>query len=161
MITDKNTRVSTAQVVTATAVSTDSIDLLQAREIAEGEKLRAYFTVGATVTAAGAATVTFEIIMADDGALTSNVVVIGSSAPIPKANLPVGGTASPHGLATLTAVQPIVVEANPFIGWTGKRFLGVRYTIATGPLTGGNFTCDFVTDIADGKKFYPSGITIA
>jgi hypothetical protein len=143
MITDALLRVSDAQAVTATAVSTNSVDLgAQARDVGAGCPLYALFTTSVAATAAGAATVTFEVIVADDAALTTNVTVIGSSNAEPKASLPIGAQ--------------IPVRLNPQIGSTGRRYLGVRYTVATGPLTAGTFTVDFVESIEDIKS-YDSG----
>lgn len=48
MFIDQNLRVSTAQAVTATAVSSDTIDLSQAREIGEGADLFFVFTITET-----------------------------------------------------------------------------------------------------------------
>lgn len=145
---DKLLRVSSAQAPTATAVSTDSVDLGVARDIGEGVKVTAFFTVPTLVTSGGTPTVTFEIIGADAANLTGNVLVLGSSA------------AFAH--TTLTAGRdPIAVEMNPQIASTGRRYLGVRYTIAGGTLTGGAFTADLVLDIQDGKKFYASGIAVS
>ena len=42
----------------------------------------------------------------------------------------------------------------------GLRYLGVIYTVATGPMTAGTITADIVTEIQDGKKFYASGFTV-
>lgn len=147
MITDALLQVSSDQVVTATAVSEDKIDLGVARDIGEGHPLFALFTVKVAVAAAGAATVTFEIITASDAALTSDIEVIGTSGAIAKADLPAG--------------KQLAIRINPQIAALGQRYLGVRYTIATGPLTTGSaFDCDFVETIQDGLKFYASGYTV-
>lgn len=136
----------TGQTVTGASavVSTDSIDLTQARDIMEGNdflKLRAQ--VGTAFT--GLTALTIEIIQADDAALTSNVTVVGSSGAI--------------AVARLTAGARFVVEGNARIGSTGQRYLGARYT-PTGTGTAGTLVAEFGDQVQDGQKFYASGFAV-
>jgi len=144
MITDKLLRVSTDQALTTTAVSTDTIDLSVARDIGEGQDL--YMNFAVTTALAGGTSVKFEVIQADNAALSSGVEVIGSSDAVVTASLVAGYNTA--------------VRINPQIGSKGKRYLGARYTIS-GTYTSGAVTADIVTDIQDGKKFYASGFTVA
>lgn len=143
MITDKLLRVSTDQAVTTTAVSTDTVDLSVARDIGEGGELTANFAI--TEAFAGGTSTKFEVIVADNAALTSNVTVIGSSDAVATASLPLGTN--------------VAVRLNPIIGSTGKRYLGARYTVV-GTNTAGKVTMDIVEAIQDGKKFYASGFSV-
>ena len=143
MITDKNLRVSTDQAVTTTAVSSDTIDLSVARDIGEGHNLLMNFAV--TEAFAGGTSTTFEVIIADNAALTSNVTVVGSSNAVATANLTLGTN--------------VAVRINPLIGSLGKRYIGARYTVS-GTNTAGKVTADVVETIQDGKKFYASGFTV-
>jgi len=143
MITDKLLRVSTDQAVTTTAVSADTIDLSQARDMGEGQDLFMNFAL--TAAFAGGTSTNFEVIIADNAALSSNVVVVGASGAIATANL------------TLGANFP--VRINPIVGSTGKRYMGARYTVV-GTNSAGTVTADVVTDIQDGKKFYASGFAV-
>lgn len=146
MITDKLLRVSTDQVVTLTdtsALSTDTIDLSVARDIGEGEEL--YMNFAMTTAAVGGTSTQFEVIIADDAALTSNVTVVGSSGAIATANLTLG--------------KNIAVRINPLVGSLGKRYMGARYTVV-GTNSAGKVTADIVHTIQDGKKFYASGFTV-
>ena len=143
MITDKLLRVSEAQAVTTTAVSTNTIDLSVARDIGEGETLYMHFAV--VEAFAGGTSTAFEIIIADDAALTSNVEVVSSSGP--------------ELTATLGLGKAVAVKINPLIGSTGKRYMGARYTVV-GTNTAGKVTADVVETIQDGKKFYASGFTV-
>lgn len=145
MITDKLLRVSDSQAVTATAVSTDTIDLSVARDMGQGNELTMVFSVTEAVTAAGAATVTFQVISSASANLSSPTV-IGSSAVIGKAALPIG--------------TQVAVKINPLIASLGQQYIGANYVVATGPLTAGKFTADVVTDIQDGRKFYASGFSV-
>jgi hypothetical protein len=143
MITDKLLRVSTDQAVTTTAVSTDTIDLSVARDIGEGGDL--YMNFAMTEAFAGGTSTNFEVIIADNAALSSNVVVIGASGAIVTASLTLGTN--------------VAVRLNPQIASLGKRYLGARYTVS-GTNSAGKVTADIVTDVQDGKKFYASGFTV-
>jgi hypothetical protein len=143
MITDKLLRVSTDQAVTTTAVSTDTVDLSIARDMGEGGDL--YMNFAMTEAFAGGTSTNFEIIIADNAALSSNVVVIGASGAIVTASLTLGTN--------------VAVRLNPQIASLGKRYLGARYTVS-GTNTAGKVVADIVTDIQDGKKFYASGFAV-
>jgi hypothetical protein len=142
MLIDKETLLSDEQAVTATAFSSNSYDT---GDVTGGRNLgrttpglRAVFTVDETATAAGAATVTFEIGEADDAAGTGFRALASSSA---------------------TALADMASGAKPFdvpIPDTGKRFLMGRYTVATGPLTAGKFSLALVNG-SDHRRAYPSG----
>ena len=143
MITDKLLRVSTDQALTTTAVSSDTIDLSIARDIGEGNEL--YMNFAVTTALAGGTSVKFEVIQADNAALSSNVQVIGSSDAVLT--------------AALVAGYNTAVRINPQIGSKGKQYIGARYTIS-GTYTSGAVTADVVMNIQDGKKFYASGFTV-
>jgi hypothetical protein len=143
MITDKLLRVSTDQAVTTTAVSTDTVDLSIARDMGEGGDLFMNFAM--TEAFAGGTSTNFEIIIADNAALSSNVVVIGASGAIVTASLTLGTN--------------VAVRLNPQIASLGKRYLGARYTVS-GTNTAGKVVADIVMDIQDGKKFYASGFAV-
>jgi hypothetical protein len=143
MITDKFLRVSDAQAVTTTAVSTDKIDLSVAREIGEGDDLFMVFSVG-TAFARGTS-INFQVTVADDAALSTNATTIGMSGVILT--------------AALTASSQQVVRLNPQIASLGRRYLGATYTVV-GTMSAGTVTADIVTDIQDGKKFYANGFAV-
>lgn len=143
MITDKLLRVSEDQAVTTTAVSTNTVDLSVARDMGEGNDL--YMNFAITAGFAGGTSTNFEIIVADNAALSSNVTVIGASGAILTAALGVGTN--------------IAVRFNPLVGSTGKRYLGARYTVS-GTNSAGTVTADVVETIQDGKKYYASGFTV-
>lgn len=143
---DRQLTVSDNQAVTASAVSTDAIDLSSTspiRNVGVGRAMYMQFTVGTTVTSGGASTVTFEVIQADDAALTSNVTSLASSPAIAKAALTAG--------------------ANPFtiaLPNTSQRYIGARYTVGTANLTAGTFTATLVMD-RNATTNYASGYTDA
>ena len=143
MITDALVKVSAAQALTTTAVSTDKIDLSVARDIGEGENLFMFFSVDTTL--AGGTSVKFEVVVADDAAISSNVTVVGSTDAVLTASLAAGYSTA--------------VRINPIIGSLGKRYLAARYTIS-GTYSSGAVSAQIVNNIQDGKKFYASGFTV-
>ena len=153
MITDNFLRLSgsltagsaTGQAVTATANSTNVVDLSLARDIGEGESLYVQFTVGTAFTAAGSATLTPTVVVSAADSLTTPTTI---------------ATAGTIAVATLVAGYSFAVRLNPLIASLGLRYLGAIYTVATGPMTAGTITADIVTEIQDGKKFYASGFTV-
>lgn len=141
---------SLAQAVTSSAVSTNTIDLGVARDLGSGEELNFSFTVDVAATAAGAATVTFQVISSAAAALTSPTILTQTDA-IGKAELTAGRKpiVVPIARAALISAQAL-----------GQRYLGAQYTVATGPLTAGSFTCYLVIDAQDVNKNYPSGFSV-
>lgn len=130
---------------TGNVLSTNTIDLGTARDIGEGTEYPYLHAIIGTAVAGGTST-EFQVIVADDAALTTNVTVIGSSGAITTANLPAG--------------KRIAVPVNPQIGSLGRRYLGARYVI-TGTNTAGTVTSWYGLDVQDGQKFYGSGFTVS
>ena len=145
MFIDQNLRVSTAQAVTATAVSSDTIDLSQAREIGEGADLFFVFTI--TETFATLTSLTFEVVT-DDNASLSSPTVIAATGAITLAS------------GNLAAGKQHVVAIPPQIASLGERYLGARYTVGGSSATTGKVTADITHNIQDGRKFYASGFSI-
>jgi len=150
MLTDALLQLSSAQAVTTTAFSTNTIDLGVARDLGPGRSLFAVWTVDTTVTAAGAATVNFQVVTSDNANLSSPNVVAQTDA-IGKADL----TAGRKGFAQ--RIDPAVILAKP----NGQRYLGVQYTVGTGPLTAVAFSCAITDSLPPGYEYYPSGFTVA
>jgi hypothetical protein len=142
MITDKLLRVSEDQALTTTAVSTDTIDLSVARDMGEGGDL--YMNFAVTTALAGGTSVKFEVISSASANLGSPTVIGSTDAIV---------------TASLVAGYNTAVRINPQIASLGQRYLGARYTIS-GTYTSGKVTADVVLDIQDGRKFYPSGVTV-
>lgn len=149
MIVDALLQLSAAQAVTSTAVSTNTIDLSQNRDIGTGSDLYAVFGVDASAVSAGATTVTFQVISSASAALTSPTILAQTDA-IPKADLVAGRK------PIAVCISPQVLNSLPI----GQRYLGVQYTVATGPLTAGAFTCYITDSDVSVNKNYPSGFTV-
>jgi len=141
MITDAFLRLSDAQLLTTTAVSTNTIDLGVARDIGAGEDIYMYFTV--PVALAGGTSVTFQAITSAAAALTSPTIVGSSNAVV---------------TASLVAGYKTAIRINPSLFANGQRYLGAQYTIS-GTYSSGSVTADIVHDIADFKT-YASGFSV-
>ena len=141
MMYDKLNTFGTDQAVTSTAASSDIVDLGAARDMGNGEPLELVILVTQTVTAAGAATVTFTL-ETDDNAGFSSPVVLANSGAIGKAALGAG-----------TEVLRVKVPLD------AERYLRTNYTVATGPLTAGTFTA-FLAHDRQASRAYASGFTV-
>ncbi|WP_347989488.1 Bbp16 family capsid cement protein [Methylomonas sp. AM2-LC] len=142
-------QVSSAQAVTTTTTSTYSIDLSQPRDLGPGNDLYAMFTVDTTAAGVGAS-VTFQVISSASASLSSPTVL--SDIPsIPVADL----------LAGRRPISLPIPQANLSAQALGQRYLGVQYTVNSGPLTAGAFSCAFVADTPSQNTYYPSGFTVA
>lgn len=151
MIIDNLALVSSAQAVTASAVSTNTIDLSQARDVGPGEDLRFSVTVDVAATAAGAATVQFQIITSASANLSSPTI-LSSTDTIAKTEL----TAGRRPIELI--IPRSVLAAQPI----GQRYLGIQYVVATGPLTAGSFTAAMIAgdSFQDIGKNYPAGFAV-
>lgn len=150
MITDALLQLSSAQAVTSTAVSTNTIDLGVARDLGQGTDLFVTIGVDEAATASGAATVDFQIITSAAANL-GTPTIIGSTGALAKTELTLGR--KPISLRIPSAVllaQPV-----------GQRYLGVQFTVATGPLTAGKFTVNLSLEDPGVGKHYASGFTVA
>jgi hypothetical protein len=140
MIFDRTLKLSDAQAITSTAVSTNIYDqgaagtvfkaaspLLQ--DLGKGGKLPFLAQVVTTMTAAGAATLQFQIQTATDAAFTSPVNLYTSEA-IPVASLVAG-----YQMAMDVMIRRTL------------RFIRMNYIVATGPMTAGAVTCGFVAAV--------------
>lgn len=146
MLLDKQTMFSDAQSLIHAAgawFSDNVIDLWGSAAMPSGPLGTPVFDVGrgsdvhllvqiveTFLAAAGAATLQVELVQADDAALTANVEVLVGSQAIAKAALVAGYQFRLHVLPT---------------GIT-RRYIGLRYTIATNPGTAGKMTAGIVVD---------------
>lgn len=143
MYVDKQAEFSDAQAVTATAVGTNVMDLVSnssgknpIRDIGTGQDV--YLVVSTTTqpTAAGAATVTVTLESDDNPALSSPTIHFTSKA---------------FSLAEMAPGNGLVAIKLPAGNY--ERYLGVRYTVGTGPLTAGNFDAFLTTDVASWRAY--------
>lgn len=151
MFIDLQTKFSDAQLVTATAISANVLDLRNAATPAladegmSGPEEWIVVLVVTTATAAGAATLVLTIESDILATLASAPVVHYTSTVIPVASM----------VAGFRAVAVQLPAATPLY----KRFLGLRYTIATGPLTAGAFSGYLTMDLQQ-NVIYPTGFVV-
>lgn len=135
MILDAQNEFSDSQAVTSTAISTNVIDLDAAsipKNIGGSEPLYLVIQTAVTCTDTGSdATVAFTLESDSAAALNSSPTVHFSTGTLAFATYATAGTR--------VAVTPL-----PFGDY--KRYLGVRYTVASGPLTAGAFDAFLTRD---------------
>lgn len=143
MILDKLLMFSEAQAVTATAASTDTIDLGPIkgtrRDIGVGDPLEFWANVNTSAAAAGAATVNIQLQTSSDNATWNTLYDSGALA-----------------LASLTAGKRVLSTTVP----KGVlKYLRVNYVVAIGPLTAGAFTAGINLDV-DANYHYQTAFTV-
>lgn len=144
---DSSTVFAWGQAVTSTTVSANVLDSSvadQGSSTSTGLWLVVSTRVAATDTGSDA-TLTITLESATDGALSSGVLVHFSSGPIPFASFAAAGT-------RLVAFR---LPAGPF-----RRYLGVRFTVANGPLTAGQFDAYLTTDALQANVAMVSGYSV-
>lgn len=158
MYVDKMTEFSDAQAVTATAISTNVLDLFSTVtggdtnitpntriDIGAGEDVYLVVAVPVAITDASSdATLTVTLECADDAALTTNAQVIYSTGSLAFATYSAAGT----------RICAIKVPS-----FACRRYLGVRYTVGAGPFTAGAIDAFLTTNI-DAQRIYKSGFTV-
>jgi hypothetical protein len=142
MLLSKQTLLSDQQAVTASAASTNIIDLGAAgtpvrgnalvRDIGAGQPVGILIQATEAFTAAGAATLTVTLEVDDNDAFGSATTVWTSGA---------------IGKATLVAGYRLPIEYLP--KGVNERYLRAYYTVATGPMTAGKITCGLMIDGQD------------
>jgi hypothetical protein len=144
MFLDKQNEFSDAQAVTVTALSTNVIDTLPMTSnpnvsqdlSAHGGGPYILFSVPTAFTAGGAATLTITIESDSTANLATSPTVHWTSAAIPVASL----------VAGYQFFVPIPIGLV-------ERYLGVRYTVATGPMTAGAIDAAVVRDIQTWRSY--------
>lgn len=138
--------VMTGQTVTGTntsVLSTNTYDLGVARDIGKGAPLEVAIEV--MTAASGGTSVQFQIIEADDAALTTNVQVVVQTDAIPVATLAAGVQVPLH----IDRVDP----------YPARRYLGIRYVLV-GAVAAGAYFAAIVKDLADKQVNYASGFAV-
>jgi hypothetical protein len=146
MILDRQNTVSQAQAITATAVSTDTIDLSVARDLGAAG-LKWVITVDEVFN--NLTSLEIQAVSSANADLSSHNVLMSTSAVV---------------LAQLTAGRrPIVIDMPRSLLSTlpvGQRYIGLRYVVAGTAPTTGKVTAGLVLDVQDIGKLYPVGYSI-
>ena len=152
MYVDKQEEFSDAQAVTVTAISTNVLDLTQGYgslttiDIGTGEDMYLVVNVLAAFTAGGAATMVVELLSDSTENLATSPTTHWTSATI--------------AVATLVAGYEICKIKIPPAPPMYERYLGVRYTVATGPMLTGTVDAILVKDIQSNRA-YPGAFTVS
>lgn len=152
MIHDAQLLLSDAQVITATAVSTNVIDTSIIRDIGTGDPLYLVVTVDVAFTDSGSDS-TVDVTLqggATAGATTASQVLFRIPALAAAGNV-YGARLSPVGLTTAQAMH----STNPL----SYRFLQLTYTVNNGNLTTGTLTA-FFTALMQQVPSYASGYAV-
>jgi hypothetical protein len=161
MYVDKQTEFSDAQAVTASAISSNVLDLFSVKaggaaaadispntriDIGEGTgDLWLVVSTQTSITDAGSdATLVVTLESADDAALTTNAIVHASTGTLAFATYATAGTT-----ILATRLPPGLY----------RRYLGLRYTVASGPFTGGAIDA-YLTPTLQLNRPYKSGFTV-
>lgn len=156
---DQQIEFSDSQAVTATAISTNVYDLFtmstgaSATDLSPNTRINVgsgediYLVVNTAVTATDTSSdatliVTFET--ADNEALSTNAQVVATSGTLAFAAFATAGT------------NLIKIKLPSF---AYRRYIGIRYTVASGPLTAGAFDA-FISTGVDDQRIYKSGFTV-
>lgn len=146
MILDQQNVFSDAQAITATANSTNVIDLSAVRNIGIGEDLYLVFSVTVAFTDAGSDSTVTPSLVTDDNAALSSVATIATYDVF--AALTAAGTQRFYKLPIRT------------IPGLYERYLAITYTVANGNLTTGSITAFLCKDIQAARQ-YTSGFSIS
>lgn len=148
---DSQLILSDKQAVTATAISANVYDLQSEdqtnplQNIGAGEHLYLVVeTVDAATDSGSDATLAVTLESAENAALSTGAVVHATTGTLAFAGFSPAGT------------KLMVLRLPEHIAY--KRYLGVRFTVASGPLTAGTFNAYFTKDVQN-QANYKSGFT--
>lgn len=139
MIMDKQLMFSEGQAITATAASTNIIDLGVARNIGAGSPLTLVFLVTEAFTDSGSDSTVTPALETDDNAAFSSATVIRTF----------------DVFAALTAINTMrLYRLEPFTA-TGafERYIRINYTVANGNLSTGKFTTFILKEGQDWRPY--------
>jgi hypothetical protein len=112
-------------------------------EISEGTTLYVVFTV--TTALAASTDPIYQVVLADDTGLDTNVVVIGEYSP---------------STAIAVGTQVVIPIGSQLLAAAQKRYLGANVVTSAGSGSG-VISADIVLNYQDGRNFYASGFTVA
>jgi hypothetical protein len=133
-----------AAVITTSRASTNTVDLLNNRDLGVDPEIKLLVQVTSTFTAAGGATLTTQFQGSNDNSAWTTYAE---------------GQAQPVASMTAGAHLLDVNLPRPPAGAPIPRYLRVNYVVATGPFTAGAVTATLVRDRGDAVQ-YAAGINI-
>lgn len=148
MFLDKENLFDNAAAITVTRNSTNVIDLTKAgQDIGVGEPLHIAVAVVETFTAGGAATLQIAVVTDDNAALATPTILRDFPDVFALAELAKGR-------------ETLIITLGPTeLMATMERYLGLVYTVATGPMTAGKVTAGIVKDYQRNKPYPKNYVT--
>mgnify|MGYP001597728774 CR=1 FL=1 len=144
MYVDAQLLFSDAQAVTATAVSTNVVDLRAVRDMGLGEPLYIVCIVDVAFT--------------DGGSDTTIAVSLETDSDEAFGSATVQGTMTTFAALTAAGATQMIFPIPP--SWMNERYARLRYTTANGNLTTGSFTAFIAIGVQKATK-YPDDITVS
>lgn len=140
--------------ITVTRVSTNTIDLLNQRDIGDGASPPMLLAVGvnAAFTAGGAATLVIQLQGSSDN---TNWFTYAETRAFSIAEL------TPIGRLVVLAwpAVPVGTPGTGNVAGAAPRYLRLNYVVATGPMTAGSVNAQLVLE-AQSTRQYPAGYTV-
>jgi hypothetical protein len=143
MIFDAHNQFSDAQAVTATAASTNLLDLGAVRNLGAGENLYVAVVCDVAMTDSGSDSTLTVTVETDDNASFSSATTaqtVGTFAAL-----------SAIGTSLIARLSPTAIN---------ERYMRLKYTTANGDLSTGSFTAFLVKDVQNYTS-YADGLTIS
>lgn len=141
MLLDAQNQFAKDQVVTATAASTNVIDLGIGRSLGSGEPLYLVVDVTESMTDASSNSTVTPSLRTDDNAAMSSATVIRTLETIP--------ALTAAGYRRIYAIEPRTLE----------RYIDINWTVANGDLSTGKFSAYLVQGVQDVAN-YASGYSV-
>lgn len=145
MFLDAELLFSDSQAITATANSTNVVDLTSVSDIGKGEPLHIFVQVTETLDDSGDDSTIAITLVTDDNDALSSVATVRSLVTL-AANTAAGTT-------YFFKIEPEALQAY-------QRYIALAYTVANGNLSAGKITAGIVRDIQTAPEFPASGFTI-
>lgn len=152
MLLDSSLQFASAQAVTASAASTNAIDINVGRNIGVGEQLFLVVTCTTAMTDSGSDSTVTPSLRTSATASGSPLALSGTINTL--ATLPAFPALSPAGTQRIIALPPASAD-NPYL-----EYLDVYFTVANGNLTTGSFSAVVTHDI-DSNQSYPAGYSVS